>query len=107
MPSPSATRSTVSVELMDTVCTSFLSLAFWVYLFADEDHVAGLISTSIRRALDWPLNYVRSYLASMLSSCVRNTVYLDSYVILTDSIAAMAAPEYCGASFTAYFTLGF
>uniref|UniRef100_A0A0D9VXE4 Hexosyltransferase n=1 Tax=Leersia perrieri TaxID=77586 RepID=A0A0D9VXE4_9ORYZ len=104
-------------RLRDTVRASFPSLAFRVYAFDDEPRVAGLISTSIRGALDRPLNYARSYLATTLPSCVRRVVYLDSDVILTDDIAslaatplpsdettAVAAPEYCGANFTAYFT---
>ncbi|KAJ1294182.1 hypothetical protein BS78_01G126100 [Paspalum vaginatum] len=107
-------------ELRATVRASFPSLAFRVYPFADEARVAGLISTSIRGALDRPLNYARSYLASTLPACVRRVVYLDSDVVLTDDIAALAAtplpaeddaavaaPEYCGANFTAYFTPGF
>ncbi|PUZ37601.1 hypothetical protein GQ55_9G132200 [Panicum hallii var. hallii] len=106
-------------ELRATVRASFPSLAFRVYPFADEARVAGLISTSIRGALDRPLNYARSYLASTLPPCVRRVVYLDSDVVLTDDIAALAAtplpgeeaavaaPEYCGANFTAYFTPGF
>ncbi|RLN16939.1 putative galacturonosyltransferase-like 1 [Panicum miliaceum] len=106
-------------ELRATVRASFPSLAFRVYPFADEARVAGLISTSIRGALDRPLNYARSYLASTLPPCVRRIVYLDSDVVLTDDIAALAAttlpgeaaavaaPEYCGANFTAYFTPGF
>ncbi|KAG8097779.1 hypothetical protein GUJ93_ZPchr0013g33887 [Zizania palustris] len=104
-------------ELRDTVRASFPSLAFRVYPF-DESRVAGLISTSIRGALDRPLNYARSYLASTLPSCVRRVVYLDSDVVLSDDIASLAAtplpgettvaaPEYCRANFTAYFTPGF
>ncbi|CAD6214018.1 unnamed protein product [Miscanthus lutarioriparius] len=106
-------------ELRATVRASFPSLAFRVYPFADEARVAGLITTSIRGALDRPLNYARSYLASTLPPCVRRVVYLDSDVVLTDDIAALAAtplpgtetavaaPQYCGANFTAYFTPGF
>ncbi|KAL6637596.1 hypothetical protein ACP70R_025168 [Stipagrostis hirtigluma subsp. patula] len=113
-----AAGSPQAAELRDTVRASFPSLAFRVYPFADEARVAGLISTSIRGALDRPLNYARSYLASTLPACVRRVVYLDSDVVLTDDIAslaatplpgeaAVAAPEYCGANFTAYFTPGF
>ncbi|EAZ16294.1 hypothetical protein OsJ_31754 [Oryza sativa Japonica Group] len=104
-------------ELRDTVRASFPSLVFRVYPF-DESCVAGLIFTSIRGTLDRPLNYDRSYLASTLPSCVCRVVYLDSDVVLTDDIAALtvtplpgetavAAPKYCGANFTAYFTPGF
>ncbi|XP_062212046.1 probable galacturonosyltransferase-like 1 [Phragmites australis] len=113
-----ASASAGAAELRDTVRASFPSLAFRVYPFADEARVAGLISTSIRGALDRPLNYARSYLASTLPACVHRVVYLDSDVVLTDDIAtlaatplpgeaAVAAPEYCGANFTAYFTPGF
>ncbi|KAG8062108.1 hypothetical protein GUJ93_ZPchr0003g17035 [Zizania palustris] len=113
----SPSSSAAVQELKDTVRASFPSLAFRVYPF-DESRVAGLISTSIRGALDRPLNYARSYLASTLPSCVRRVVYLDSDVVLADDIAslaatplpgetAVAAPEYCGANFTAYFTPGF
>ncbi|TVU01549.1 hypothetical protein EJB05_52990, partial [Eragrostis curvula] len=113
-----SSSSSTAAELRDTVRASFPSLAFRVYPFADEARVAGLISTSIRGALDRPLNYARSYLASTLPTCVRRVVYLDSDVVLTDDIAALAAtplpsetavaaPEYCGANFTAYFTPGF
>jgi len=119
----SAKSRATAEELRATVRASFPSLAFRVYPFADEARVAGLISTSIRGALDRPLNYARSYLASTLPPCVRRVVYLDSDVVLTDDIAALAAtplpageegtetavaaPQYCGANFTAYFTPGF
>lgn len=114
----SSSGSTPPAELAGAVRGSFPSLAFRVYPFVDESRVAGLISASVRGALDRPLNYARSYLASTLPHCVRRVVYLDSDVILTDDIAslaatplhadaAVAAPEYCGANFTAYFTPGF
>jgi probable galacturonosyltransferase-like 1 len=117
--SASSGSSATAEALRATVRASFPSLAFRVYPFADEARVAGLISTSIRGALDRPLNYARSYLASTLPACVRRVVYLDSDVVLTDDIAALAAtplpgegtavaaPQYCGANFTAYFTPGF
>ncbi|KAM0884700.1 hypothetical protein ACQ4PT_030829 [Festuca glaucescens] len=106
-----------TAELAAAVRGSFPSLAFRVYPF-DESRVAGLISASIRGALDRPLNYARSYLATTLPPCVRRVVYLDSDVVLTDDVAALAAtplpddtavaaPEYCGANFTSYFTPGF
>ncbi|KHN12736.1 Putative galacturonosyltransferase-like 2 [Glycine soja] len=82
----------------------------------DDSQVSGLISTSIRSALDCPLNYARSYLPSLLPLCVRRVVYLDSDLVLVDDIAklattslgennnVLAAPEYCNANFTSYFT---
>lgn len=97
-----------------TISHSFPYLRFRIYPF-DDKAVFGLISTSIRSALDCPLNYARSYLANLLPTCVKRVVYLDSDLILVDDIAklaatqlpgdtVLAAPEYCNANFTAYFT---
>ncbi|CAK9177934.1 unnamed protein product [Ilex paraguariensis] len=97
-----------------TIATSFPYLNFHLYTL-DDTAVAGLISTSIRSALDCPLNYARSYLAKLLPLCVNKIVYLDSDLVLVDDIAklvatpldddrVLAAPEYCNANFTSYFT---
>ncbi|KAL7155214.1 hypothetical protein ABFS83_03G060600 [Erythranthe nasuta] len=99
------------------LAASFPYLNFRIYSFRDSA-VAGLISTSIRSALDCPLNYARSYLADLLPPCVRRVVYLDSDLVLVDDIArlaatplgggaVLAAPEYCNANFTSYFTAAF
>ncbi|CAM8935942.1 unnamed protein product [Rhodiola kirilowii] len=104
-------------ELRSTILASFPYLSFRVYEF-DDSAVTGLISTSIRSALDCPLNYARSYLANIMPRCVRRVVYLDSDLILVDEIAHLAsteltngavlsAPEYCDANFTSYFTPSF
>ncbi|KAK1291668.1 putative galacturonosyltransferase-like 1 [Acorus calamus] len=96
---------------------SFPYLRFQIYPF-DESSVRRLISTSIRPALDKPLNYARIYLSSLLPRCVRRVVYLDSDLVLVDDVATLAAtplgesavlaaPEYCNANFTAYFTQTF
>ncbi|KAG7029363.1 putative galacturonosyltransferase-like 1, partial [Cucurbita argyrosperma subsp. argyrosperma] len=100
-------------DLRATISSSFPYLKFQIYPF-DDDAVSRLISTSIRSALDCPLNYARSYLADLLPLCVRRVVYLDSDLILVDDIAnlantplndaVLAAPEYCNANFTYYFT---
>lgn len=101
-------------ELLTIITRSFPYLNFRTYYF-QNDAVSGLISTSIRSALDCPLNYARNYLANLLPPCVRRVVYLDSDVILVDDIAklaatslpndaVLAAPEYCNANFTTYFT---
>ncbi|MBA0738272.1 hypothetical protein Gogos_011655 [Gossypium gossypioides] len=68
-----------------TISSSFPHLNFLVYPFYDSS-VSRLISTSIRSALDCPLNYARSYLANLLHA---------------------PAPEYCNANFTSYFTSTF
>ncbi|XP_010246976.1 PREDICTED: probable galacturonosyltransferase-like 1 [Nelumbo nucifera] len=103
--------------LRRTIANSFPYLRFHLYRI-DDAAVSGLISTSIRAALDCPLNYARNYLANLLPLCVRRVVYLDSDLILVDDIAklaatplgndaVLAAPEYCNANFTSYFTLTF
>ncbi|KAK9948689.1 hypothetical protein M0R45_004254 [Rubus argutus] len=109
-----AASSSNSLLLSQTLSSSFPYLKFRVYPFGDSA-VAGLISTSIRSALDCPLNYARNYLANLLPPCVRRVVYLDSDLVLVDDIAklaatplgphaVLAAPEYCNANFTTYFT---
>ncbi|XVF73683.1 hypothetical protein PTKIN_Ptkin13bG0002300 [Pterospermum kingtungense] len=111
---PSATAN--ASFLRATISSSFPFLNFQVYPF-DDSSVSRLISTSIRSALDCPLNYARSYLANLLPLCVHRVVYLDA-LVLVDDIAklfatplgddsVLAAPEYCNANFTSYFTLTF
>ncbi|XP_010254968.1 PREDICTED: probable galacturonosyltransferase-like 1 [Nelumbo nucifera] len=100
--------------LRRTIANSFPYLRFHLY-HIDDSAVSGLISTSIRAALDCPLNYARNYLDNLLPLCIRRVVYLDSDLILVDDIAklsatpladeaVLAAPEYCNANFTSYFT---
>ncbi|KAG7024216.1 putative galacturonosyltransferase-like 1, partial [Cucurbita argyrosperma subsp. argyrosperma] len=104
-------------SLRAVVSRSFPYLKFQLYPF-DEEAASRLISTSIRSALDCPLNYARSYLGSLLPTCIARVVYLDSDLILVDDIAklaahplsgdsVLAAPEYCNANFTTYFTPSF
>ncbi|KAF6166567.1 hypothetical protein GIB67_005429 [Kingdonia uniflora] len=112
-----ASASADTPNLYNTLSNSFPYLRFNVYRF-DDSAVSGLISTSIRSALDCPLNYARNYLADLLPLCVRRVIYLDSDLILVDDIAklaatplgddmVLAAPEYCNANFTSYFTPSF
>ncbi|TKY55791.1 galacturonosyltransferase 2 [Spatholobus suberectus] len=112
-----ASKPSSAATLNETLTTSFPYLNFRIYPFRD-DAVSGLISTSIRSALDCPLNYARTYLASLLPRCVTRVVYLDSDLVLVDDIAklaatplgpdaVLAAPEYCSANFSAYFTPSF
>ncbi|KAL0385635.1 UNVERIFIED_CONTAM: putative galacturonosyltransferase-like 9 [Sesamum radiatum] len=92
----------------------FPSLNFKVYIFR-EDTVINLISSSIRSALENPLNYARNYLGDMIDPCVSRVIYLDSDVVFVDDILKLwgvkmgegriiGAPEYCHANFTKYFT---
>ncbi|CAL9092922.1 unnamed protein product [Musa textilis] len=96
------------------VSASFPSLSFDVYRF-DPALVRGRISSSVRRALDQPLNYARIYLADILPHSVHRVIYFDSDLVVVDDVArlwatdlspdhVLAAPEYCHANFTSYFT---
>ncbi|KAJ1699321.1 hypothetical protein LUZ63_007833 [Rhynchospora breviuscula] len=99
--------------LESLVRSVFPQLRFNVYFF-DPNRVRGLISTSVRQALEQPLNYARNYLADLLEPCVRRVIYLDSDLVVVDDVAKLwrydlggrtvGAPEYCHANFTKYFT---
>lgn len=103
-------------NLETLVRSSFPQLKFKVYYF-DPEIVRGLISMSVRQALEQPLNYARNYLADLLEPCVQRVIYLDSDLIVVDDIfklwttslgsRTIGAPEYCHANFTKYFTAGF
>ncbi|XP_060195750.1 probable galacturonosyltransferase-like 1 [Lycium barbarum] len=110
-----ASSSAETAHLNLTITKSFPYLHFTIYPIQDIAAVAGLISTSIRSALDCPLNYARNYLADLLPKYLNKVVYLDSDLVLVDDIAklastpltedsVLAAPEYCNANFTTYFT---
>ncbi|KAL6960675.1 putative galacturonosyltransferase-like 10 [Sarracenia purpurea var. burkii] len=101
-------------ELAFIVKSSFPSLAFNLYPF-DAKPVKRLISSSIRKALDNPLNYARSYLSDILKPTINRVIYLDSDVIVVDDIQKLwsitltnsrviGAPVYCNANITKYFT---
>ncbi|XP_072996962.1 probable galacturonosyltransferase-like 7 [Typha latifolia] len=95
------------------VRSAFPQLRFKFYYF-DPNRVRNLISTSVRQALEQPLNYARNYLADLLEPCVRRIIYLDSDLVVVDDVAKLwdtdlagrtvGAPEYCHANFTKYFT---
>ncbi|GMH25875.1 hypothetical protein Nepgr_027718 [Nepenthes gracilis] len=103
-------------NLETLVRSTFPQLKFKVYYF-DPEVVRSLISTSVRQALEQPLNYARNYLADLLEPCVRRVIYLDSDLVVVDDISKLwstslgsrtiGAPEYCHANFTKYFTDGF
>lgn len=107
----------VSETRLETLVRStFPQLKFKVYYF-DPEIVRDLISTSVRQALEQPLNYARNYLADLLEPCVSRVIYLDSDLVVVDDISKLwstglgsrtiGAPEYCHANFTKYFTEGF
>lgn len=104
-------------RLRPALLSAFPSLPFSIHRF-DPSPVRPLISLSVRPALDQPLNYARIYLADLLPRRVPRVIYLDSDVILVDDVAnlwsipirrglVLAAPEYCHANFTSYFTPAF
>ncbi|KAK8565433.1 hypothetical protein V6N13_020540 [Hibiscus sabdariffa] len=100
-------------HVLRSINTTFPYLNFRVYRF-DSDRVRGKISRSVRQALDQPLNYARIYLANILPPEVKRILYLDSDLVLVDDIMklwkvdlegkVLAAPEYCHANFSQYFT---
>ncbi|XWS74055.1 hypothetical protein CRYUN_Cryun02cG0182800 [Craigia yunnanensis] len=103
-------------ELTRAITSTFPYLNFHLYHF-DTNLVKGKISSSIRRALDQPLNYARMYLADLLPAGVRRIIYFDSDLIVVDDVIklwsiklgshVLGAPEYCHANFTNYFTSKF
>ncbi|CAH9068663.1 unnamed protein product [Cuscuta epithymum] len=103
-------------EVFSSIASTFPYLNFKLYRF-DASTVRGLISKSIRQALDQPLNYARAYLAHILPPHVKRVIYLDSDLVVVDDIMklwkvdlggkVLAAPEYCHANFTSYFTDAF
>ncbi|XP_062105017.1 probable galacturonosyltransferase-like 4 [Humulus lupulus] len=102
--------------LQSSINDTFPYLNFSIYRF-DASRVRSKISKSIRQALDQPLNYARIHLAEILPTHVSRVIYLDSDLIVVDDVAKLwnvdmggkvvAAPEYCHANFTQYFTDGF
>ncbi|XP_022150203.1 probable galacturonosyltransferase-like 4 [Momordica charantia] len=100
-------------DVFSCIKSTFPYLKFKVYRF-DAGRVRGKISKSIRQALDQPLNYARIYLAEILPADVKRVIYLDSDLVVVDDVAelwgvdlgekVLAAPEYCHANFTKYFT---
>ncbi|WOH01551.1 hypothetical protein DCAR_0520935 [Daucus carota subsp. sativus] len=107
----------VSESNLETLVSStFPKLNFKLYFF-NPDLVRTLISSSVRSALEQPLNYARNYLADLLPRCVSRIIYLDSDLVLVDDVSKLwitslgtktiGAPEYCHANFTNYFTAKF
>ncbi|VVA89749.1 unnamed protein product [Arabis nemorensis] len=100
-------------NLESLIRSIFPRLNLKIYYFAPET-VQSLISSSVRQALEQPLNYARNYLADLLEPCVNRVIYLDSDLVVVDDIIKLwktglgprtiGAPEYCHANFTSYFT---
>lgn len=96
--------------------STFPLLKFKIYHF-EARLVRDRISSSVRQALEHPLNYARNYMADMLEPCVRRVIYLDSDLVVVDDIFKLwmtrlgshtvAAPEYCHANFSKYFSSSF
>ncbi|PHT29792.1 putative galacturonosyltransferase-like 4 [Capsicum baccatum] len=103
-------------KMNTTILSTFPYLRYTLYAFWPAS-VTPLISSSIRRALDEPLNYARIHLANLLTPSVNRVIYLDSDIIVVDDIVklwrielngrVLGAPEYCHANFTHYFTRTF
>ncbi|XP_057961663.1 probable galacturonosyltransferase-like 7 [Malania oleifera] len=103
-------------KLESLVPSIFPLLKFKAYYF-DPKVVKNLISSSVREALEQPLNYARNYLADLLEPCIHRVIYFDSDLIVIDDVSKLwstslgsrtiGAPEYCHANFTKYFTSSF
>ncbi|RZC79883.1 hypothetical protein C5167_042462 [Papaver somniferum] len=103
-------------EIKTLVSSTFPELNLKIYNFNPEI-VKNLISSSVRQALEQPLNYARNYLSDILESCVERVIYLDSDLIVVDDVyklwvteldsKTVGAPEYCHANLTKYFTSNF
>ncbi|KAK6930070.1 Glycosyl transferase, family 8 [Dillenia turbinata] len=103
----------VAPDIYSSINSTFPYLSFNTYRF-NSNVVRGKISKSIRQALDQPLNYARIYLADVLPANVNRIIYLDSDIVVVDDVEKLwrvelgdkvvAAPEYCHANFTNYFT---
>ncbi|XP_033128737.1 probable galacturonosyltransferase-like 3 [Brassica rapa] len=74
-----------SADLRRIISSTFPYLTFQIYHF-DPNLVRSKISSSIRRALDQPLNYARIYLADLLSASVRRVIYFPM-IFLHQTIA--------------------
>ncbi|KAK7392392.1 hypothetical protein VNO78_20829 [Psophocarpus tetragonolobus] len=102
-----------NLQVFLSIRSTFPDLKFKVYRF-ESNRVRGKISKSIRQALDQPLNYARIYLSGIIPGYVKRVIYLDSDIVVVNDIAklwevdlqgkVLAAPEYCHANFTDYFT---
>ncbi|KAI4301302.1 hypothetical protein L6164_034593 [Bauhinia variegata] len=100
-------------QVLYSIKSTFPYLNFKTYHF-ESSRVRGKISKSIRQALDQPLNYARIYLSDIIPLHVKRVIYLDSDLVVVDDISkfwevdlggkVLAAPEYCHANFTKYFT---
>ncbi|KAG2325380.1 hypothetical protein Bca52824_008108 [Brassica carinata] len=73
-------------DIESLVRSTFPESRFKVHHF-DPEIVRTLISSSVRQALEQPLNYARNYLPDLLEPCVRRVIYLDSDLILVDDIS--------------------
>ncbi|XP_051131355.1 probable galacturonosyltransferase-like 4 [Andrographis paniculata] len=104
-------------DVLACINSTFPYLRFQLYGFDRIGRVRSLISKSVRQALDQPLNYARIYLPDILPPDVTRVIYLDSDLVVVDDIAELwevglrgkvvAAPEYCHANLTNYFTPAF
>lgn len=121
-PAPAADSSSSSISLL--LLSIFPSLRFSLHPFLPEHRrsLSPLISSSLRKALENPLNYARNYLPDLLPRSITKVLYLDSDVLVLDDIAnlwnhnnatssssssVIAAPEYCHVDFRRYFNRNF
>ncbi|CAL9156413.1 unnamed protein product [Musa hybrid cultivar] len=77
-------------RFQSALAASFPSLSFAVYRF-DPALVRGRISSSVRSALDRPLNHARIYLVDILPRSVRRVIYFDSDLVVVDDVGRLWA----------------
>jgi lipopolysaccharide biosynthesis glycosyltransferase len=103
-------------DICRVVTTTFSYLSFRLY-HLDSNLVKAMISYSIRRALDQPLNYTRIYLIDLLPSIVGRNICFNSDLIVVDDVEklwridlgnhVLGARKYCHVNFMSYFTVAF
>jgi lipopolysaccharide biosynthesis glycosyltransferase len=103
-------------DIYRVVTMTFSYLSFRLY-HLDSNLVKAMISYSVRRALDQPLNYARIYLTDLLLSIAGHIICFDYNLIVVDDVEklwsidlgnhVLGTPKYYHANFTSYFTATF
>ncbi|KAE8665181.1 putative galacturonosyltransferase-like 1 [Hibiscus syriacus] len=104
------TMAAILSVLQHSSCPQNIAFHFFASATANASILRATISSSFP--------YLNFHLANLLPSCLHRILYLDWDLVLVDDIAkladiqlgdnsVLAAPEYCNANFTSYFTPSF